>query len=126
MFDDADLIFPYSNCKQTLDSLDFLSIQWCSKLPNFLAVPCKYVTKVVCRAKFAAASEGEKAKNIRAAIIPTGKNRNISGGGGSGGNNNGNTAIDAAKAVNKTTLAVLKHRTIVLEKNSLFLIFLKL
>lgn len=77
-------------------------------------------------AKLAAASDGEKAKNIRAAIIPTGKNRSISGGGGSGGNNNGNTAIDAAKAVNITTLTGLKHRTIVLEKNSLFLIFLKL
>jgi len=51
---------------------------------------------------------------MRAAIIPTGKNKSINGGGGSGGNINGNTAIDAAKTVSIKTLTMLKHCTIVL------------
>ncbi|KAJ6713252.1 hypothetical protein OIU79_009280 [Salix purpurea] len=66
------------------------------------------------RGTFAPASEGERAKNMRAAIIPTGKNRIINGGGGSGGKINGSTSIDAAKTVSIKTLTMLKHCTIFL------------
>uniref|UniRef100_A0A6N2MMP0 Uncharacterized protein n=1 Tax=Salix viminalis TaxID=40686 RepID=A0A6N2MMP0_SALVM len=61
---------------------------------------CRVVMEfVITRGTFAPASEGERAKNMRAAIIPTGKNRIINGGGGSGGKINGSTSIDAAKTL---------------------------
>ena len=62
---------------------------------------------------FPAASAGENANNIRAAMIPTGKNRNTNGGGGSGGNINGSNTIDAARAASTRIETKLKHRTII-------------
>lgn len=40
---------------------------------------------------------------MRAAIIPTGKNKSISGGGGSGGSINGRTTMNAARPASTTT-----------------------
>lgn len=60
-----------------------------------------------------AASVGENANNMRAAIMPTGKKRSISGGGGSGGSINGRTTSDAARTASTTTDPTLKNRTIV-------------
>lgn len=40
---------------------------------------------------------------MRAAIIPTGKNKSISGGGGSGGSINGRTTMNAARHASTTT-----------------------
>lgn len=57
-------------------------------------------------------SVGEKAKNMRAAIIPTGKKRSINGGGGSGGNNNGSNTIDAASPASTKPRPKLKQFTI--------------
>ena len=54
---------------------------------------------------------GEKAKNMRATMIPTGNNKSISGGGGNGGNIGGNTTMEAAKAASTRTEPKLKNRT---------------
>ncbi|KAJ6945307.1 hypothetical protein NC651_000376 [Populus alba x Populus x berolinensis] len=51
---------------------------------------------------------------MRAAIIPTGKNRSINGGGGSGGNISGNTTIDAAKTIGRICAACLQVGTFAL------------
>ena len=54
---------------------------------------------------------GEKAKNMRATMIPTGNNKSISGGGGNGGNIGGNTTMEAARAASTKTEPKLKNRT---------------
>ena len=51
---------------------------------------------------FPTASAGENAKNMSAAMIPTGKNRSIKGGGGSGGNINGRNTIEAVNAASNS------------------------
>lgn len=60
------------------------------------------------------ASVGEKAKNMRAAMSPTGNNKNINGGGGSGGNIGGRITIEAARAAKTRTEPKLKNRTILI------------
>ena len=59
-------------------------------------------------------SEGEKARSMSAAMIPTGKKRRTSGGGGRGGSMSGSTTIDAASAARMRTDPKLKHRTMLL------------
>ncbi|KAL5800793.1 hypothetical protein ACOSQ3_032425 [Xanthoceras sorbifolium] len=66
-----------------------------------------------------AVSVGEKARNMRAAMIPTGKNSSINGGGGSGGRTSGSTTIDAATAASTTMLTRPKHFAIVSRSSSL-------
>ncbi|KAK3228740.1 hypothetical protein Dsin_000621 [Dipteronia sinensis] len=60
-----------------------------------------------------AVSFGDKASNIRATIIPTGKNSSINGGGGSGGRTRGSTIIDAARTASTRMLTKPKHLAIV-------------
>ncbi|KAL6288821.1 hypothetical protein ACE6H2_006331 [Prunus campanulata] len=48
---------------------------------------------------------------MRAAIMPTGKNKSINGGGGSGGSNNGRTTMNNARPANTRTEPKLIHCT---------------
>ncbi|KAH0981879.1 hypothetical protein GBA52_009056 [Prunus armeniaca] len=48
---------------------------------------------------------------MRAAIMPMGKNKSISGGGGSGGSNNGRTTMNNARPANTRTDPKLIHCT---------------
>jgi len=65
-------------------------------------------------------SEGENARSMSAAMIPTGKKRRTSGGGGSGGNISGSTTMDAASAARMRTDPKLKQRTMLLSTMLLF------
>ncbi|PON98760.1 hypothetical protein TorRG33x02_053750 [Trema orientale] len=56
--------------------------------------------------------EGEKASNMSAAMIPTGKKSSINGGGGRGGKINGKITIDVARAASTRTEPKLRHRLI--------------
>ena len=58
------------------------------------------------------ASDGEKARSISAAMIPTGKKRSTNDGRGNDGNINGKTTMDAARAAKINTDPKLKHLTI--------------
>ncbi|KAI6675987.1 hypothetical protein NL676_036783 [Syzygium grande] len=63
-----------------------------------------------------AVAAGEKAKNKRAAMMPTGKRRSISGGGGRGGNTRGSTTMNAARAASTRTVPKpVAHLTMLLQ-----------
>ncbi|CAJ1958941.1 unnamed protein product [Sphenostylis stenocarpa] len=71
-------------------------------------------------------SEGENARSMSAAMIPTGKKRRTSGGGGSGGSMSGSTTIDAARAARMRTDPKLKHRTMLLSSSLMMMMMLML
>ncbi|KAM1027116.1 hypothetical protein ACFX2A_040921 [Malus domestica] len=63
---------------------------------------------------------GEKARNKRAAIMPTGKNKSINGGGGSGGSINGRTTKNNARHASTRADPKLIHCTIISTTSSDF------
>nr|DAD29309.1 TPA_asm: hypothetical protein HUJ06_030777 [Nelumbo nucifera] len=63
-------------------------------------------------------SDGNKARNMRRAIMSTGTRRSISGGGGNGGKTSGNTRSEIANTTRRRMDVTLKYPTIQYSPNA--------